>query len=230
LPGGKTLLMPVFFPDPEDADETGLLAMGGNLEPETLLQAYQSGIFPWFSKKQPILWWSPDPRMVLYPDKLRISHSLRQILRKGNFSYSFDTAFAEVIKSCAHISRMGQKGTWITSEMINAYIRLHQMGYAHSVETWCENRLAGGLYGLAIGKAFFGESMFHQVRDASKVALYYLVEHLKNNNFEIIDVQQSTAHLKSLGGEEIPRTLFLEKVRNACAGDEPCGSWKSYSA
>jgi len=217
--------MAVQFPDPESADEQGLLAVGGNLEPETLLKAYKSGIFPWYAEGQPIFWWSPDPRMILYPGEFRISHSLKQTLHKPDLHCTFDTSFPEVIRWCSKIEREGQEGTWLTPEMIKAYTLLHKMGYAHSVETWFDGKLAGGLYGIAIGRVFFGESMFHLVRDASKVALYYLVQFLKINHFELIDVQQSTAHLRHLGAIEISRSDFLEQIKKACAKKGVLGKW-----
>ena len=194
------------FPDLDEADESGLLAIGGDLSIERLKLAYSKGIFPWYEDGMPILWWSPDPRMVLFPAKMIISHSLRQSIKKQQFTITIDHAFEKVIRNCAKTPRKGEDGTWITTEMQNAYIRLHEAGYAHSAEAWLEGELVGGLYGVALGKAFFGESMFHHVTNASKVALFQLVEKLSSWNFEIIDAQVYTNHLESLGGEMIPRS------------------------
>jgi leucyl/phenylalanyl-tRNA--protein transferase len=213
------------FPDPDEADESGLLAIGGDLSIERLKLAYSKGIFPWFEDGMPILWWSPDPRMVLFPDKMIISHSLKQSLRKDQFSFSIDNDFQSVIASCSHISRKGEEGTWITRDMKNAYIRLHEAGYAHSAETWLDGKLVGGLYGVALGKVFFGESMFHKVTNASKVALYHLVEKLNTWGFRIIDAQVYTNHLESLGGELIPRGQYLHILEEALQIDDINGSW-----
>lgn len=213
------------FPDPEEADESGLLAIGGDLNIERLKLAYSSGIFPWYEKGMPILWWSPDPRMVLFPGKMIISHSLRQSIRKQQFTVTFDREFANVIELCSHTPRHDSNGTWITREMRLAYIRLHEAGYAHSAEAWLEGKLVGGLYGVAIGKAFFGESMFHHVTNASKVALYHLVEKLKEWDYEIIDAQVYTNHLESLGGELIPRKKFLGLLQAALSKAGKEGKW-----
>jgi leucyl/phenylalanyl-tRNA--protein transferase len=225
-------LMPVFrlpneivFPSPELADEDGLLAVGGDLSVERLLLAYSMGIFPWYSDDSPILWWSPDPRLVLFPDELKVSRSLRQTLKKGMFRVSFDTAFEEVMRGCAEVRRKDGQGTWITEEMIEAYCRLHQEGVAHSVESWAEGGLAGGLYGVALGGVFFGESMFSRRSDASKVALVSLVERLSELGFRIIDCQMTTAHLVSFGAREIPRVEFLKMVKKALRVRIPKGKW-----
>ena len=199
-----------YFPDPELSSEEGILAVGGGLDIDVLLEAYSRGIFPWYSEGSPVVWWSPDPRMVLFPERLKISKSLHQTLRKNAFEVRIDTAFSDVIERCARIPRPGQDGTWITPEMKKAYIDLHEEGYAHSVEAYLDGELAGGLYGVSLGGIFFGESMFHLARDASKVALYYLVDFSKRYDFDLIDVQQSTPHMKSLGAEDIPRSRFLE--------------------
>ena len=188
------------FPALDEADESGLLAVGGDLSIERLLLAYSKGIFPWYEEGMPILWWSPDPRMVLFPDKLIISHSLRQSIKKQQFTVTIDQAFEKVIQHCSKTPRKGEDGMWITAEMRNAYIQLHKAGFAHSAEAWFEGELVGGLYGVALGKAFFGESMFHHVTNASKVALYHLVEKLRSWDFKIIDAQVYTNHLESLGG------------------------------
>lgn len=216
--------MPVFrlteeliFPNPELAEEDGLLAVGGDLSEDRLLLAYSMGIFPWYADSPPVLWWSPDPRLVLIPDELKISRSLRQVINKGLFTIKMDTAFAEVIRSCAGIRREGQHGTWITEEMIEAYIRMHHAGYAHSVESWQNGELAGGLYGLALGKAFFGESMFARKSGASKVALVALAEYLRALDYSFIDCQVTTEHLKSLGAKEVPRRKFLQMLKEALA-------------
>lgn len=215
------------FPDPEDADESGLLAVGGDLKLERLKAAYSKGIFPWYEDGMPILWWSPDPRMVLFPEKLIISHSLKQSIRKQQFSITFDTAFEQVIGNCSTTPRQGEDGTWITKEMRNAYIKLHHAGLAHSSEAWLDGKLVGGLYGVSMGKAFFGESMFHHETNASKVALYYLVEKLKEWKFQIIDAQVYTNHLESLGGELIPRNQYLQILENALLQSHPVAKWEN---
>jgi len=213
------------FPDLDEADESGLLAMGGDLSIERVKLAYSMGIFPWYEDGMPILWWSPDPRMVLFPDKMIISHSLRQSIKKQQFTVTIDKAFEKVIKSCSKTPRKGENGTWITGEMKNAYIRLHEAGCAHSAEAWQDGELVGGLYGVAIGKVFCGESMFHQVTNASKVAFYHLVEKLKKWNFEIIDAQVYTNHLESLGGEMIPRSQYIQILEKARLIEDQSGSW-----
>ncbi len=215
----------IVFPDPELSRSKGLIAAGGNLEVPTLIQAYSKGIFPWFSKGSPILWWSPDPRMVLFPGKFRISKSLQQTIRSGKFEIKFDTEFERVIGNCARIRRRGQDDTWITRSMINAYIKLHSEGYAHSVESYYKGKLAGGLYGVSLGGTFFGESMFFFVRDASKVALHALIEKLVIWDFDIIDVQQSTPHLKSLGAEDISRKVFLRLLVESLKKETRRGRW-----
>ena len=219
--------MPVFrltekliFPDPELAEEDGLLAVGGDLSEDRLLLAYSMGIFPWYADGQPLLWWSPDPRLVLMPAELRISRSLRQVINKGLFTIKMDTAFAEVIRHCAWMRRAGQQGTWITEEMTEAYIRLHHAGYAHSIESWQDGELVGGLYGLALGRAFFGESMFARKSNASKIALVTLAEYLRTLDYSFIDCQVTTEHLKSLGAREVPRSEFLRMLKEALACDK----------
>ena len=207
------------FPDVSLAlrEPDGLLAVGGDLSADRILTAYRNGIFPWYSGEQPILWWSPDPRTVLYPSHLKISRSLRKTLRKQHFSVTLDLAFDEVIKACAE-PRGGEPGTWITHDMAMAYANLHQQGYAHSVECWLEDTLVGGLYGIAIGQVFFGESMFSKVADASKVALCHLVRQLEAWEFGLIDCQVYTDHLASLGAEEIPRDNFITSIKTLCKG------------
>ena len=192
-----------------ETDPDGLLAIGGDLSETRLLNAYRAGIFPWFSENQPLLWWSPDPRTLLFPDRLHVSRSLRKTLRRKVFDVTFDTAFEQVIRHCAVIPRAGQNGTWITNEMLKAYSSLHRQGHAHSVEVWHGGELAGGLYGVAIGAAFYGESMFSHRTDASKIALVKLVDKLAAAGFLFIDCQVVTGHLLSLGAETVDRTTFL---------------------
>jgi len=215
----------IIFPDPSNANPEGFLAYGGNLEPETLIQAYTQGIFPWYDDSSPIMWWSPDPRMILFPKEMKISNSLKHTLNSGKYKCSFDHSFKEVISQCARVSRAGQKGTWITSEMQKAYLKLHKMGLAHSVETWKNDQLIGGLYGISLGSAFFGESMFHHMPDASKVALYYLNEHIKKWDFDFIDAQTPTSHLKSMGAKEISRDKFLNLLGKSMKKPTKTRSW-----
>ena len=201
------------FPPPERAliEPNGLLALGGDLSCKRLIQAYSKGIFPWFNQDEPILWWSPDPRMVLFPAELKISRSLRKALQKHDYQISADRSFDQVIAACA-APRRHQGGTWINSSMIKAYRELHRTGHAHSVETWIDGKLAGGLYGVALGRAFFGESMFSRTTNASKIAFVHLVKQLARWRFGIIDCQMKTAHLASLGAREIPRTQFTRII------------------
>ena len=213
------------FPDPRTADADGLLAVGGNLSLESLVTAYSLGIFPWYNIDSPILWWSPDPRLVLFPVKFRVSKSLQQRIKSKIYTISTDTDFEEVIRQCARVKRNGQNGTWITPEMTKAYINLHHAGIAHSIETYFNGNLVGGLYGVSLGRAFFGESMFYLMPDASKVALFYLVEWVKKNNFHFIDAQQSTSHLKSMGAEEIPRNKFLKLLSASLQYPTLKGKW-----
>jgi leucyl/phenylalanyl-tRNA---protein transferase len=214
------------FPHPDHANEEGLLAIGGDLSEAILLDAYSHGIFPWYSAGSPILWWSPDPRLVLYPSAFRLSKSLKQKIKRRIFEVRVDTCFDEVITKCAAIKRKDQPGTWIIPEMKEAYCKLHSRGYAHSFETYFENRLVGGLYGVSIGKIFFGESMFYTMTDASKVALYYLVETLKSWEFLLIDAQQSTSHMISLGAKEVPRNIFLKQLIQALSFPTLKRKWK----
>ncbi|HEY4999818.1 MAG TPA: leucyl/phenylalanyl-tRNA--protein transferase [Usitatibacter sp.] len=192
----------------------GLLCAGGDLSPARLIDAYRHGIFPWFSEGDPILWWSPDPRMVLFPAELKVSRSLGRTLARGTYETRFDTAFRDVIEACAE-PREGQGGTWIVPEMVEAYTRLHELGFVHSVESWQEGELMGGLYGMALGRVFFGESMFTRAPDASKVALARLVERLRAEDFRVIDCQQATSHLASLGAREIPRSAFAQLLQES---------------
>ncbi|GLZ23926.1 leucyl/phenylalanyl-tRNA--protein transferase [Stutzerimonas stutzeri] len=201
------------FPPLETAlrEPNGLLAAGGDLRPERLLAAYRHGCFPWYQEGQPLLWWSPDPRTVLFPDELHVSRSLRKRMRNGDYRVTFDTAFAEVIQGCAG-PRSYADGTWITTPMQDAYVRLHEMGVAHSVEVWQQGQLVGGLYGLAMGELFFGESMFSRATDASKVGFVTLVERLREWGFALIDCQMPTRHLESFGARSIPRAAFAEAL------------------
>ena len=200
----------LWFPNPKEATRDGLLAIGGDLSVERLLLAYNSGIFPWFEDDQPILWWSPDPRMVLFPEKFKGSKSLRKTLNSKKFKITFNQNFAEVIKYCATVPRKGEHGTWITQEMQESYIALHEAGHAISVEVWENEKLVGGLYGVDLPqrKVFCGESMFSLVSDASKVAFYHLSEYVKNKDYKLIDCQLYNPHLESLGAEEIGRGEF----------------------
>jgi len=209
--------MPIFqlteelvFPDPKLANAEGLLAIGGDLSIERLLLAYQNGIFPWFEDDEQILWWSPDPRLILKLEDFKISKSLLRIIKSQKFTVKFNTRFKDVIESCSKIKRKDELGTWITEGMKSAYIKLHEEGFAHSVEIYLDDTLVGGLYGIAIGKVFCGESMFHTASNASKLALYYLVKLLRENNFSFIDAQTPTDHLKSMGAKEIKRSEFLD--------------------
>jgi leucyl/phenylalanyl-tRNA--protein transferase len=219
----------LIFPPPELAGEDGILAVGGDLSEKRLLLAYSMGIFPWYSENSPILWWSPDPRLVLLPDELRISRSLRQALKKNIFTVSTDRAFDDVICNCAQLEGRKDKGTWITPEMIDAYKHLHRSGYAHSVEAWHNNELAGGLYGVALGSVFFGESMFSKKSNASKVAFVTLAQQLVQWGFTLIDCQITTRHLMSFGAREIPRKEFLELIRPAVKVAVGKGCWKQES-
>lgn len=206
------------FPDTANAllDPNGLLAIGGQLNPDWLLAAYERGIFPWFSEDQPILWWSPSPRCVVFPGRYRIGRSLRKVLRRGDFSVSFDRAFKDVITAC-RAPRSYADETWITDDMLEAYLALHRRGHAHSVEVWQRDQLVGGLYGVALGRIFFGESMFHRVTDASKVAFAHLVRQLDLWGCPMIDCQVSNPHLTSLGAVEVPRETFERELRSGIA-------------
>ena len=220
----------IAFPNPENAESNGLLAMGGDLSPSRLINAYANGIFPWFSEGEPLLWWSLNPRMVLFPDEFRYSKSLRRVVQSGRFEVRIDTCFEDVMRSCATVDRtaQGQDGTWITEDMVTAYVRLHWMGLAHSFETFYQGRLVGGLYGVSLGPFFFGESMFHTMTDASKVAFVRLVEFCKAHGFRLIDAQQETTHLSSLGARPIPRSDYLEEL-NAIQSDNTLrGKWNEY--
>ncbi len=218
------------FPSPEEATPEGIVASGGNLSPGMLLSAYRQGIFPWFADEDPILWWSPDPRCVLTTDRLHVSRSMSRILRKEQFRITFDASFPEVVSACAEAPRPGQNGTWITEEMQDAYVRLHRLGFAHSVEAWHEGTLAGGLYGLSLGRCFFGESMFSREPNASKAAFIALVTTLRDREFRLIDCQVANPHLLSLGAEEIPRRDFLDLLRRELdRGPTLRGDWSDFS-
>ena len=211
-------------------EPNGLLCAGGDLTPQRLVMAYLKGIFPWYSPGEPILWWSPDPRMVLFPAEFKLSRSLRKTLRKANYRVRLDTRFKAIIEACARTSRKDQAGTWITPEIQAAYVKLHELGYAHSVETWLDDRLVGGLYGIAIGKMFYGESMFAHATDASKIALAHLVRFLADNGFGLIDCQMNTTHLASLGARDIPRSEFTGHLRRLTAIPPLCGRWAADAA
>lgn len=219
------------FPPLSEAlrDPNGLLAAGGDLSLPRLLQAYRQGIFPWFSADEPVLWWSPDPRMVLLPAEFRLHRSLRKTLRGGAYEIRLDTAFPQVIHACAQTPRRGQDGTWITDGIEAAYTALHDAGWAHSVETWMDDKLVGGLYGVAIGHMFYGESMFARRRDASKIALAHLARFLREREFGLIDCQMNTAHLASLGAREIPRAEFIARLEHLTVDAKP-GAWSADAA
>ncbi len=225
--------MPIFrlprelvFPEPDLAEPEGLLAVGGDLSPERLLQAYAAGIFPWFSEGSPILWWSPDPRLVLEPGWLHVPRSLARTLKRGRYELRADTAFSQVIRHCAGAARPGQDGTWITDEMVAAYEGLHRLGFAHSFEAWEGEVLAGGLYGLSLGAAFFGESMFAHRPDASKVAFVQAVGWLAGQGIGLVDCQVRTEHLARFGAREIPRRAFLARLAAALERPTLQGRWE----
>ncbi len=214
------------FPPVDRASPEGLLAVGGDLRPERLLEAYRNGIFPWYNDDQPILWWSPDPRAVLFPEKLHVPRSLQKCLRQNRFTVTLDSSFRTVMEQCARPRpQYPEGGTWITGDMLDAYTRLHELGYAHSVETWQDGRLVGGLYGVASRGAFFAESMFTRVDDASKVALVRLVRQLQAWGFRLIDCQQSSPHVKRFGAEEIPRSDFIRCLAEALTLPDRPGQW-----
>jgi len=224
--------MPVFllsnkiiFPPPYLAGSDGLLAIGGDLSKERLLLAYRMGIFPWFSDDEPIMWWSPDPRLVIYPQDLRVPKSLKKVINKNIFKVTMDSSFEQIINLCAQMRLQKNEGTWLGKDMIEAYCNLHEAGYAHSVEAWHEGELAGGLYGVSIGKCFFGESMFTRISNASKAAFVALVEYLKTLSFNMIDCQLTTEHLKSFGAREIPRSVFLKQLNESLEARTKKGRW-----
>tara|TARA_Y100001970_G_C14134631_1_gene803615 strand:+ start:480 stop:1184 length:705 start_codon:yes stop_codon:yes gene_type:complete len=218
-----------FFPPIVEAEDDGLLAIGGDLKKERLLEAYKNGIFPWYEIGQPILWWSPDPRLILYPKEIKISRSLRKVLKKKYFEIRFDTAFQQVIENCADLRIEKGEGTWIIPEMQEAYLELHKEGFAHSVESWIGGELVGGLYGISLGQCFFGESMFSKKNDSSKVALVALVEFSKKYQIKMIDCQIRTKHLISLGAREIKRKVFQKDLKKYLQKPSLKGNWnKNY--
>jgi leucyl/phenylalanyl-tRNA--protein transferase len=215
----------VAFPDPAEAEPDGLLAVGGDLSPQRLLTAYAIGIFPWPQRGYPLMWFSPDPRYVVFPDELKVARSLRQTIKKARFDVRYDTDFAGVIAGCAKIKRKGQRGTWITSPMVKAYTALHELGFAHSAEAWLEGKLVGGLYGVSLGAGFFGESMFATEDDASKVAFATLVQQLKEWGFHFVDAQVHTQHLERFGARPISRAEYLERLAKALEVPTRRGRW-----
>jgi leucyl/phenylalanyl-tRNA--protein transferase len=211
----------LWFPPVTEALPDGLLAAGGDLSAERLLLAYHNGIFPWYNEEEPPLWWSPDPRFVLYPEELRVSKSMRQVLRGGAFEFRMNTSFPDVIRACMQTERPGQDGTWITPDVAHAYTTLHQQGYAHCAEAWQDGRLVGGLYGVWLGKVFFGESMFSHISNASKFAFINWVQHLRQQDVQLVDCQVYTAHLESLGARMMPRQVFIEMVETLAGKYSP---------
>ncbi len=205
----------IWFPNHDESNKDGLIAVGGDLSVERLIHAYHLGIFPWFNEGQPLLWWSPDPRMILLPESFKVSKSLKKTILSNKYKITLNTSFEEVINCCSKIKRKGQQGTWITKNMITAYLQLHKKGHAQSVEVWSDNQLVGGLYGIDLKekKIFCGESMFSKKNNASKIAFYYLVKKLKTENYRLIDCQMYTSHLESLGAQEIPRHEFLKYLK-----------------
>ncbi len=216
------------FPDPKKACDEGLLAYGGDLHPQRILCAYEAGIFPWFSEGEPLLWWSPNPRFILYPDELKVSKSFHRVLKKRVFEVRFDSDFEGVIQACAKTPRAGQAGTWILPQMQKAYSELFKMGFAHSVESYLDGKLVGGLYGVAMGKAFFGESMFSHKNDASKVCLKALSDVLGERGYDFIDCQVKTDHLVRMGAREIDRNLFLDSLKSVLKKPSDRGSWQQF--
>lgn len=216
------------FPPVEEAEDWGGLALGGDLSPERLLLAYCSGIFPWYEEGQPIIWHAPDPRFVLFPQKLKVSKSMRPILNQKKFAISYDTDFLNVILHCQQTKRRGQRGTWITEEMLEAYCNLHQLGLAHSVEVRQEGKLVGGLYGISLGNIFFGESMFSKISNASKAGFITLVHDLQKQGVSLIDCQVYTKHLESLGAENIPRKEYMDLLDEGLDADTLRGKWTDW--
>jgi leucyl/phenylalanyl-tRNA--protein transferase len=229
------MAMPIFlleeeplFPPPELSSPEGIIAVGGDLSPQRLLNAYASGIFPWYSEREPILWWSPDPRLVLFPGEVHISKSMKRVINKKQFQLTCDRHFREVIENCRFQPRPTQRGTWITNEIREAYIQLHNMGYAHSVEVWQDKILVGGLYGVSLGKCFFGESMFARAANASKFAFINFSQQLFQAGFIMMDCQVPTDHLKRLGGREVPRTEFLTLLKKGLEYETLRGKWNFF--
>jgi leucyl/phenylalanyl-tRNA--protein transferase len=217
------------FPDPRLATDEGLLAYGGDLSSHRLLFAYKKGIFPWYSKDDPILWWSPNPRLLLYPKKFIVRKSFKRVLRSGKFTVTFDKHFSDVIKHCSTVYREGQEASWIVEDIIEAYTRLHEEGFAHSVEVYKEGELVGGLYGIAFGKAFFGESKFSLVSDASKVAFKALSDVLGSRGYDFIDCQMKTDHMISMGAETVDRDIFLDALEITIEKHTDIGSWQAFN-
>jgi len=231
---GVQLPMPIFqldeqivFPSPELAEPNGLLAVGGDLSVERLVVAYRLGIFPWYSENDPILWWFTSPRFVLYPQELIIPKRLRRQMKNESFTVTFDHAFSKVIRACAYLRRSNDEQTWITDEMINSYTKLHKLGYAHSVECWQDNELAGGLYGVVLDRVFFGESMFTKISDSSKICFVHLVQRLKKHNFRLMDCQITTRHLLQFGAKEISGKMFRMELKNSITNLSADGAWKN---
>jgi leucyl/phenylalanyl-tRNA--protein transferase len=220
--------MPHIFPNPREASDEGLMAYGGDLDPNRLLKAYRNGIFPWFNEGDPIFWWSPNPRLLLYPDEFKASKSLRRVIRNRGFEIEFDRDFESVVEYCRTVPRDGQVGTWLTEKMKESYIELFNMGFAHSVETYYDGKLVGGFYGVAIGKAFFGESMFSLMSNASKVALKVLSDILVKKEYYFIDCQVPTEHLMSLGARLVDRDIFLDQLEEALTKSTDLGSWSDW--
>ena len=225
--------MPVFmlsdkieFPPPQLASKHGLLAVGGDLSQKRLLLAYRMGIFPWYSDDEPVMWWSPDPRLVLYPREIKISKTLKKILRKNEFQVTLDLAFRDVIQHCADVRLEKNEGTWIVENMMDAYCRLHESGFAHSVEAWHQGELAGGIYGVSLGKCFFGESMFSRISNASSVALVNLVKYLEALSFDMLDCQIPTGHLIRFGARKVPRARFLAQLERSLETPTKKGKWQ----
>lgn len=214
----------ISFPSPRLADTDGLLAIGGDLSEQRLILAYRMGIFPWYSKGDPLLWWSPDPRLVLLPEDFHVSRRLKRVIQKQMFQITFDTAFEQVVAGCAS-RRPKSGGSWIVPEMVQAYGRLHHTGIAHSVEAWLDGNLVGGLYGVSLGGCFFGESMFSRVDNASKVAFASLIRFIRQQGFDLVDCQVTTGHLLRLGAKEIPRIVFLELLEKSMARPTLAGKW-----
>jgi leucyl/phenylalanyl-tRNA--protein transferase len=215
----------LYFPPVHKADSQGILAIGGDLSVERILLAYRSGIFPWYSEDDPILWWSPNPRFVLFPDKLKVAKSMRPIFNSGKFKVTFDTQFREVITNCKNIFRPDQNGTWLNENMLESFCKIHELGLAHSVEVWQKDELVGGLYGISLGNCFFGESMFAKVSNASKVGFITLVRKLQEKGFEMIDCQVHTKHLESLGAEHIMRNEFMKRLQKCLEKPNLEGKW-----
>jgi leucyl/phenylalanyl-tRNA--protein transferase len=213
------------FPSPDQATHEGIVGVGGNLSPGMLLSAYSQGIFPWFSRRDPILWWSPDPRCILLPHEFHLSRSMKKLLAKRPFEVTIDSRFADIIGHCSRVPRKGQLGTWITEDMIHAYVKLHELGYAHSFEVWRRSELVGGLYGVSLGSAFFGESMFSTESNASKTAVAALVAFTGARAVSIIDCQNPTPHLASLGARTVPRSRYLKLLKTALKSPTLRGSW-----